>query len=102
MAPRPALYRLGTRRLPADWGDDDLLTLAEAKALFFPAGPFTATALRSAAERGELSASRICGRLYTTPSAVRRFSQVADGKRPDEVDRLLAELGRRRVRTCRS
>ena len=76
MAPRPALHRLKKRPHAVDWDEDELISLAEAEALFFSRGPFNAIALRSAATRGELCATTVCGRLYTTPAAVRAFTRV--------------------------
>jgi hypothetical protein len=71
MAPRPSLERLKLKPAPGDWGDDELVSLAEAAALYFPYGPMTANALRIAFRRGELAATEMCGKLYTTPRHVR-------------------------------
>ncbi len=71
MAPRPSLARVQLRPALKDWRDDELMSLAEAAALFFPAGPMTANALRIACRRGELAATDVCGRIFTTPRAVR-------------------------------
>ena len=38
MAPRPPLERLKARPKQDEWDDDELLSLAEAAALFFPPG----------------------------------------------------------------
>lgn len=46
------------------------MSLAEAAALFFPAGPIRVSALRTAIRRGELGWVMIAGRIYTTPAAV--------------------------------
>ena len=59
---RPAVYQ---------WADDEIVTLEEARALFFPNGPLTVKSLRSAVRLGQLASDSIAGRLYTTPSAVR-------------------------------
>ena len=70
MAPRPALSRLTDRPRPVDWQPDDLITVVEAMALFFPNGPLTANGLRLAYARGQLGGVEIGGKLFTTPAAV--------------------------------
>ncbi len=79
MAPRPALERLDRRPAPGDWGLDELVSLSEAAALFFPSGPMTANALRIAFRRGELAAVEICGKLFTTPREVASMSTPRQG-----------------------
>ena len=71
MAPRPALQRVDARPNPAAWQEDELVTLVEAAQLFFPNGPLTASGLRSAIARHELSSVSINQRVYTTPAAIR-------------------------------
>ncbi len=71
MAPQPPLHRLVRRPDVCDWRDDELLSLAEAIALFFADGPFSKATLRIAIERGELAATMVCGKTFTTPAAIR-------------------------------
>ena len=111
MPPRPALARLEHRPAPDQWAEDELLTLAEAAALLFPAGPFDADALRIAVRRGELAAVEINTRTFTTLLAVRtmtstRFTTDGAGGRvpvgsrpPDACDaRIAAAIAKRRRR----
>ena len=112
MAPRPSLSRLTDRPDVADWQDDELVTLAEAAALFFPRGPMTANALRIAFHRGELAGAVVCGRIFTTPRGVGDLSTVRLGPgRPRATDAPEAGAGsdrrppddfRRRVAAARA
>jgi hypothetical protein len=107
MAPRPSLERLRTRPRADAWGDDELVSLAEAAALFFPFGPLTASSLRAARRRGELACVEVCGRAFTTPRAIRDMrtpslasdpsqgDAVPVGRRDENAGAALAELRRR-------
>ncbi len=46
------LARVQQRPEPCQWGEDEVLTLAEAAALFFPQGPLTLASLRTAVAKG--------------------------------------------------
>lgn len=83
MPPRPSLERLSLRPTPESWGDDELVSLAEAVALFFPKGPLTASSLRVARRRGELACVEVCGRTFTTPRAMRTMSALTVGVAPE-------------------
>lgn len=87
MAPRPSLDRLQVRPQLQDWKDDELITLIEAAALFFPAGPMSANGLRIAHRRGELAATSICGRLFTTPRDVKALTHTKTAAVPGGPDR---------------
>lgn len=76
MAPRAPLDRIRRRPLPCDWKPDELLTFAEAAALVFPHGPFSAAALRNAHRRGELRATRLAGRSFTTRAALQEMMDI--------------------------
>jgi hypothetical protein len=65
--------RIERRPLPEDWRDDELLTLAEAAALFWPDGPLTTTSLRTAVRDGQLEVAEIAGKLLTTKVAIARM-----------------------------
>ena len=54
-AARDPLTRVSARPLPAQWGDDEDMTLAEAVAVFFPGGLFSVHALRTEAMHGRLT-----------------------------------------------
>lgn len=82
MAPRPALHRLATRPMASDWAADELLTFAEAAALHFPDGPFTAAVLRRAHSRGELRAATVSGRRFTTARDIADMVRTDAGPRP--------------------
>ncbi len=83
MAPRPSLHRIVVRPSPDLWAADELISVAEAHALFFASGPLSIGGLRSAIDRGELAATTINGRIFTTPDAIRRFTSVSF-RGPDE------------------
>lgn len=70
--------RIADRPSPEDWNDDELLTLPEAAALFWPAGPITTNTLRTAGRDGTLAITKVAGKFFTTPMAIRRMG-VADG-----------------------
>jgi hypothetical protein len=53
--------RVALRSNPAQWADDELLTLVEAASLCWPAGPLTTTSLRNAIRRGQLAYVAIAG-----------------------------------------
>lgn len=67
------LIRVKTRPDPAQWDDDEVLTLAEATALFFPQGPLTLSSLRNAVASGALEIARVAGKDLTTPRAIRKL-----------------------------
>ncbi len=75
------LRRLVDRPAVDQWAEDEILSLEEARALFFPRGPLTVKSLRSAVRLGQLASASIAGRVYTTPSAVR--SLLEPRLRPD-------------------
>lgn len=66
--------RIEKRPSPEQWGDDELLTLAEAAALLWPDGPLTTTSLRTAVRQGRLEVAEIAGKLLTTKAALQRMS----------------------------
>src|SRR5690242_8592371 len=66
--------RIQRRPDPAEWADDELLTLAEAAALFWPEGPLTTTSLRTAERDGILEVAEIAGKLLTTKVAIKRMA----------------------------
>ncbi|EKS34516.1 hypothetical protein [Afipia broomeae] len=63
--------RVRTRPDPAQWHEDELLTLGEAAALYWPDGPLTETTLRTAARDGRLPISQIAGKFFVTKAALR-------------------------------
>jgi hypothetical protein len=66
--------RIEARPSPEDWKAEELLTLAEAAALFWPDGPLTVTSLRTAVRDGQLEVAEIAGKLLTTKAAIARMS----------------------------
>lgn len=52
-----------------------MLTLPEAAALFWPAGPITTNTLRTAGRDGSLAITKVAGKFFTTPMAIRRMGQ---------------------------
>ncbi|MBR1133291.1 hypothetical protein [Bradyrhizobium iriomotense] len=62
--------RVAERQDPALWSPDEVLTLGEAAALFWPRGPIREASLRTARRDGQLAVARIAGKLLTTRRAV--------------------------------
>jgi hypothetical protein len=103
--PRPAIpHRVAKRPSPDDWQENEILTLPEAAALFWPDGPLTTTSLRTAVRDRQLEVAIIAGKFLTTKSAIHRMSTCkllkdADCGEPEEIDsappRTVAELRRR-------
>lgn len=50
-----ASVRIAQRPRPELWDPDELMTLAEAAAVFFPDGPFSLSSLRTAIRDGDLA-----------------------------------------------
>ncbi|KQP32818.1 hypothetical protein ASF25_17525 [Methylobacterium sp. Leaf100] len=73
-----------------EWADDELLTLPEAAALFWPAGPITTNTLRTAERDGTLTVTKVAGKFFTTPMAIRRMGVDEVGSREKEPDRTEA------------
>jgi hypothetical protein len=64
------LRRVCARPDPAAWREDELMTLGEAAALFWPDGPLTETTLRTAVRDQRLSIAKIAGKFFTTKRAI--------------------------------
>jgi hypothetical protein len=76
MATKPP-RRVAARPDPAQWGDDELLTFAEAAALMWPSGPLTASSLRTAYRAGGPEVVVIARKLLTTKRSLAAMAQVA-------------------------
>jgi hypothetical protein len=69
MAPKPR--RIAARPNLKDWSDDELLTLPEAAALFWPEGkPVSASSLRQCYRAGTLEVIFISRKLLTNKRAI--------------------------------
>jgi hypothetical protein len=66
--------RAAARPDPAMWSDHEPMTLYEAAAVFFPDGPLNVRSLRTAITKGQLAVSRVAGKIFTTPSAIRAMT----------------------------
>jgi hypothetical protein len=75
MAYRPR--RVAARPDPKDWGEDELLSFAEAAALLWPDGPLTASSLRTAYRGGELEVTLIARKLLVTKAALGQMTANA-------------------------
>ncbi|SFG58032.1 hypothetical protein [Methylobacterium gossipiicola] len=73
-----------------EWADDELLTLPEAAALFWPAGPITTNTLRTAERDGTLTVTKVAGKFFTTPMAIRRMGVDEVGVMDKGLDRAEA------------
>jgi hypothetical protein len=76
MAPKPP-RRVAARPDPGQWGEDELLTFAEAAALLWPDGPLTASSLRTAYRAGGLEVTVIARKLLTTKRALSAMAEAA-------------------------
>ena len=69
--------RVAARPDPQRWGLDELMTLAEASALFWPHGPLTTRSLRTAADGGLLPVVLVARKRLTSRRAVEEMSRCA-------------------------
>src|SRR5260370_39104191 len=69
------LARAKTRPDPAEWGEDEVMTLVEAAAVFFPEGPLTLSSLRREAAAGTLEIAKVAGKDLTTPRSLRQLGK---------------------------
>jgi hypothetical protein len=74
-ATRPAPARVMARPSPDRWREDELMTLPEAVALFWPNGPLTVTSLRTAGHEGSLEITAVAGKFFVTPAAIRAMGR---------------------------
>jgi hypothetical protein len=65
--------RVRARPDPGQWGDDELMSLGEAAALFWPDGPLTTTSLRTAVRDRRLDVAEIAGKILTNKLAIGRM-----------------------------
>lgn len=84
-ARRNPFARLQARPLPADWPEDEPMTLPEAVAVFWPDGPLTITSLRTAIRNGDLAFRKIAGKVFTTPRALKEMTAVRRADPPNAV-----------------
>ncbi|MBR0925199.1 hypothetical protein ABH973_002398 [Bradyrhizobium ottawaense] len=76
MAPIPR--RVKAKPDPATWGDDELLTLAEAAALLWPeGGPVTASTLRTCYRSGLLEVVVVARKVLVTKKAIAAMTEKA-------------------------
>ncbi|MGE7471965.1 hypothetical protein ACQKLX_21165 [Bosea sp. NPDC003192] len=66
--------RIQERSRPELWSQDEILTLIEAAALWWPHGPLTVKSLRHAIAAGQLPFLRLAGKLFVTPRAIREMT----------------------------
>jgi hypothetical protein len=78
------LSRVEERPAPSQWDPDELLTLTEAAALFWPTGLIKTAGLRTAVREKKLEIAVIAGKHFTSPSAIGRMSRCA--LRQDRAD----------------
>jgi hypothetical protein len=71
--------RIAVRPNPGQWADDELLTLVEAAALFWPTGPLTTTSLCNAIRNRQLAYVAIAGKFLTTKVAIAEMSVCRRG-----------------------
>lgn len=88
------LRRVEQRPDPAAWGSDELLTLPEAAALFWPHGPLTVATLRTAHCDGQLAVAEIAGKFFTTKTALEKMSVCRVRDQANSVSTSPADEGR--------
>jgi hypothetical protein len=69
--------RIEERPDPASWSADELLTLAEAAALFWPQGPLSESSLRTAVRDRRLAVTVIARKFLVTPAAIQEMSRCS-------------------------
>ena len=62
--------RVAARPDPAAWSDTEVISLAEAAALFFPDGPLSLSSLRWAQKNRILETTMIARKVVTTKRAI--------------------------------
>jgi len=62
--------RVQARPNPEDWREEELMTLPEAAALFWPDGPLTIHSLRVAVRDGALAVAVVAGRYLTNRKSI--------------------------------
>ncbi|WP_271599410.1 hypothetical protein [Bradyrhizobium sp. CCBAU 45384] len=67
--------RVALRPHPEQWSEEELMTLSEAAALYWPMGPLTCTSLRTAVRDGKLEVAEIAGKLLTNKISIRKMAQ---------------------------
>ncbi|MET4260011.1 hypothetical protein ABIC09_004971 [Bradyrhizobium sp. S3.12.5] len=67
------LERVRARQDPDQWGKSEMMSLAEAAALFFPSGLLTTASLRTAVRDGRLDVVEIAGKILTNKLAIERM-----------------------------
>lgn len=70
--------RIRMKPRPEVWGEDELLSLTEAVALYWPDGPISVCSLRHMIHAGQLKVSVIGRRHLVTPRALRALSDCKD------------------------
>ncbi len=73
--------RVTARPDPSQWRDDEIMTLREAAALFWPDGPFSERTLRTAVRDGRLPISQVARKFFVTKASLRVLS-VCEPLRP--------------------
>lgn len=71
MTERNPLARVAERPQPRDWGNDEIVTLKEIIAVFYPNGPLAISSLRSEIRRGGLPNVKVRSKYLLTPAQLR-------------------------------
>lgn len=85
-----ASARIAQRPRPELWDPDELMTLAEAAAVFFPDGPLSLSSLRTAIRDGDLAITRVAGKILTTPRAIKEMTKPCPAERQNRPDSISA------------
>ena len=74
---QPALRRVRLRPDPDHWRPDELMTIPEAAALFFPDGPLSPRGLLTARRDAKLATTMVARKIMTTPGAIRAMGDLS-------------------------
>ena len=89
MSDKTKSKRVVARPDPESWSLDELMTLTEAAALFWPNGPLTVPSLRTAVRDGQLAVAKVAGKFLTTRRQIAEMStcRYRDTARSTSADR---------------
>jgi hypothetical protein len=87
MPTRRPTPRVSERPHPSQWGEDELMTLDEAVALYWPMGPLTVASLRTAIRNNRLPVAEVARKFLVSPKGIRAMSQPRTiGRNPVDSD----------------
>jgi hypothetical protein len=109
VASKLSIERVLKRASPDQWGEDEIMTLAEAAHLFWPEGhPVSEETLRTAVKDGILPVSIVARKIFVTKAALRalnvckpRMSSPEPVAGHDDFDSIISDLRGRSAQKVR-